>query len=80
MPEHFTILIPMLSGICEIKFPQYLGFDKKVIVGIFCSASSWIRKDYTIDRINEIIERLKLNLEVDEDELYSTNYFKIKSK
>lgn len=67
MVEHYQNLKPLIENYVHDEKPIYNGFDKTEIVGYTLSASSFIRKQYTMNKIKNLIGKLNLDLIIFED-------------
>ena len=78
MLSEYQILRPFIANYIFDEMYQYKDFDKKEVVGVMVSASSLIRKDYTINRVRNLISKNGLNITVSEDGFENSNKFIIK--
>lgn len=78
MLSEYQILRPFIANYIFDEMYQYKDFDKKEVVVVMVSASSLIRKDYTINRVRNLISKNKLNLTVSEDGFEDSSRFIIK--
>ena len=78
MIEQYQILRPFIANYIFDEMYQYKDFDKKEVVGVMVSASSLIRKDYTINRVRNLISKNGLSITVSEDGFENSNKFIIK--
>jgi hypothetical protein len=67
MSEHYHQLKKLIENYVHDEKPIYNGFDKTEIVGYTLSASSFIRKQYTMNKIKNLISKLNLDLIIFED-------------
>lgn len=75
MLEQYHILKPLISNYIFDEKYQYNDMNKKEVVGVVLSASSLIRKDYTLNRVKNLIAKKELNLSVSEEGMeYSTMF------
>lgn len=77
LPE-YLILKPFIANYIFDEMYQYKDFDKKEVVGVMVSASSLIRKDYTINRVRNLISKNGLSITVSEEGFENYNRFIIK--
>ena len=78
MIEQYQILRPFIANYIFDEMYQYKDFDNKEVVGVMVSASSLIRKDYTINRVRNLISKNGLSITVSEDGFENSNRFVIK--
>jgi hypothetical protein len=67
MTPDYQKLKPLISNSVFDEKPIYNGFDKTEIVGYTVSAASIIRKQYTMNKIKNLIGKLNLHLIIFED-------------
>lgn len=67
MTKDFEIIKEKMKNSLFNEKPIYNGFDKTEIVGYTLSASSFIRKQYTMNKIKNLINKLNLALIIFED-------------
>ena len=67
MAKDYQKLRETISNYVHDEKPIYNGFDKTEIVGYTLSASSFIRKPYTMNKIKNLISKLNLDLIIFED-------------
>jgi hypothetical protein len=67
MSTDYQKLKLLISNSIFDEKPIYNGFDKTEIVGYTVSAASIIRKQYTMNKIKNLISKLDLELMVTED-------------
>jgi hypothetical protein len=67
MTADYQTLKPLISNSIFDEKPIYNGFDKKEIVGYTVSAASIIRKQYTMNKIKNLISKLDLDISIFED-------------
>lgn len=77
--SEYEKLKPHIKNYVSPEKYQYSDLDFKEIIGVMVSASSLIRKDYTMNRVKNLIAKLKLNLEV-VDEVEDIALFTIRIK
>ena len=78
MIEQYQILRPFIANYIFDEMYQYKDFDNKEVVGVMVSASSLIRKDYTINRVRNLISKNGLSITVSEEGFEGSNRFIIK--
>ena len=78
MIEQYQVLRPFIANYIFDEMYQYKDFDKKEVVGVMVSASSLIRKVYTINRVRNLISKTGLSITVSEDGFENSNKFIIK--
>jgi len=64
MTSNYQKLKPLIENYIHDEKPIYNGFDKTEIVGYTVSAPSVVRKDFTINKINNLISKHNLNIKV----------------
>lgn len=79
MKDSYDILYPMISHFAIEKIKTYKDFSKKEITGVYLSVTSFVRKNYSLQRIETLIRKHNLPLVIDEKDLENTSQFKIKS-
>lgn len=79
MKDSYDILYPMISHFAIEKMKMYDGFNKKTVTGVYMSVTSFVRKNYSLQRIETLIRKHNLPLVIDEKDLENTSQFKIKS-
>jgi hypothetical protein len=67
MPTDYQKIKPRIENYIHDEKPIYNGFDKTEIVGYTVSAASIIRKQYTMNKIKNLICKLNLDLIIFED-------------
>jgi hypothetical protein len=67
MLSNYQKLKPLIENYIHDEKPVYNGFDKTEIVGYTVSAASIIRKQYTMNKIKNLIGKLDLEILVFED-------------
>lgn len=67
MTTAYQKLKPLIENYVHDEKPIYNGFDKTEIVGYTLSASSFIRKQYTMNKIKNLIGKLNLDIIIFED-------------
>lgn len=77
LPE-YHILKPLISNYIFDEKYQYNDFDKKEVVGVMLSASSLLRKEYTLNRIRNLINKNGLSITVSEEGFEDSGKFIIK--
>lgn len=80
MLSEYKILRPFIANYIFDEMYQYKDFDKKEVVGVLVSASSLVRKDYTINRVRNLISKNGLSITVSEEGFEDSNRFIIKFK
>jgi hypothetical protein len=78
MLAEYSILRPFIANYIFDEMYQYKDFNKKEVVGVMVSASSLIRKDYTINRVRNLINKNGLSITVSEEGFENSNRFIIK--
>lgn len=78
MLKEYSILRPFIANYIFDEKYQYKDFNKKEVVGVIVSASSLIRKDYTINRVRNLINKNGLSITVSEEGFENSNRFIIK--
>ena len=78
MIEQYQILRPFIANYIFDEMYQYKDFDNKEVVGVMVSASSLIRKDYTINRVRNLISKNGLSITVSEEGFENSSRFIIK--
>ena len=77
MMSEYQILRPFISNYIFDEMYKYKDFNKKEVVGVMVSASSLIRKDYTINRVRNFISKNGLSIIVSEEGFEDSNRFVI---
>jgi len=77
MNHHYQKLKPFIQNFTDENGFIYKELGSEEIVGVILSASSYIRKPYTINRILNLINKLQLPLTVSEEGFQMDNRFKI---
>jgi hypothetical protein len=67
MLSDYQKLKPLIENYIHDEKPIYNGFDKTEIVGYTVSAASIIRKQYTMNKIKNLISKLDLDISIFED-------------
>ena len=80
MLSEYKILRPFITNYIFDEIYQYKDFNKKEVVGVMMSASSLIRKDYTINRVRNLINKNGLSITVSKEGFEDSNRFIIKLK
>ena len=80
MLSEYHILKPFISNYIFDEKYQYKDFDKKEVVGVVLASSSLIRKEFTINRIKNLISKKELNLSVSEEGFEFSTMFTITNK
>lgn len=80
MLSEYQILRPFIANYIFDEMYQYKDFDKKEVVGVIVSASSLLRKGYTINRVRNLINKNGLSITVSEEGFEDSNRFIIKFK
>ncbi|HXS61095.1 MAG TPA: hypothetical protein VN703_09840 [Candidatus Sulfopaludibacter sp.] len=73
MLNDYQILRPLINNIVHDERFKNQEFSDDKILEVHLSASSIIRKDFTINRIKNLIAKHKLNLKVFEDDTMEFN-------
>lgn len=68
MTKDFEIIKEKMKNSLFNEKPIYNGFDKTEIVGYTVSASSLLRKEFTLNRAQNLVQKFGLNLNVFEDD------------
>ena len=77
LPEYLK-LKPFIANYIFDEMYQYKDFNKKEVVGVMVSASSLVRKVYTINRVRNLISKNGLSITVSEDGFKDSSRFIIK--
>jgi hypothetical protein len=78
MLSEYALLKPHIINYTFDETIMYKDFQKKEVVSVSLSASSILRKDFTINRIKNLISKKGLSLTVSEDGLDNSTKFIIK--
>ena len=78
MIEQYQILRPFIANYIFDEMYQYKDFNKKEVVGVMVSASSILRKEFTLNRVRNLISKNGLSITVSEDGFENSNRFVIK--
>jgi hypothetical protein len=78
MIEQYTLLKPHIINYTFDETIMYKDFDKKEAVSVSLNSSSLLRKDFTLNRIRNLISKKGLSLTVSEDGLDNSTKFIIK--
>ena len=78
MIEQYQVLRPFIANYIFDEMYQYKDFDKKEVVGVMVSASSVLRKEFTLNRVRNLISKNGLSITVSEDGFENSNKFIIK--
>jgi hypothetical protein len=68
MTKDFEIIKEKMKNSLFNEKPIYNGFDKTEIVGYTVSAPSIARKNYVLNRAQNLVQKFELNLNVFEDD------------
>ncbi len=68
MTKDFEIIKEKMKNSLFNEKPIYNGFDKTEIVGYTVSAPSIVRKNYVLNRAQNLVQKFELNLNVFEDD------------
>lgn len=80
MLSEYQILRPFIANYIFDEMYQYKDFDEKEVVGVMVSASSLLRKEYTLNRVRNLINKNGLSITVSEEGFENSNRFIIKLK
>lgn len=78
MLSEYQILRPFIANYIFDEMYQYKDFDEKEVVGVMVSASSLLRKEYTLNRVRNLINKNGLSITVSEEGFEDSNRFIIK--
>jgi hypothetical protein len=73
MIEQYKILSPYIKNCTTDESFKYEDFNKEKVIEVHLSASSLVRKPYTICRIKNLISKHKLDLKCWEDKTMINN-------